>query len=324
MGGAWPCRVSTPPISAPVPGHCHGQPDQCRSDTWHLVNYGGTLAPGGSGTPGQTIIIGGYTISNNAAVLAIDLGGTNQANAFQNGVSNYDFVVVSGGVTLGGSLDVSLLNGFVPAATNSFVILTNGGELTGGFTNLAGGRVTVPNLPGGSFLVVTTPASVVLTRLQVLLASFTASATNGRSPLTVTFTDTSAGTITNHAWNFGDGFTTNTTATNVTHTFSVDGTNLVTLTVSGSAGTNAASVVIVVAASQPPLMGGLGWSGTNLVVTGTNGTMGANYYVLSATNLSVPPTGWSILATNQFGPGGGFNFTSPAAGGQIFYRLELP
>src|SRR5207247_2134814 len=67
-------------------------------------------------------------------------------------------------------------------------------------------------------------------------ASFSASPTVGAPPLQVTFTDTSAGLITNHFWNFGDGTTTNTSATSVTHTYAAAGTNSVSLTVGGPFG----------------------------------------------------------------------------------------
>jgi PKD repeat protein len=69
-------------------------------------------------------------------------------------------------------------------------------------------------------------------------ASFLASPTNGPVPLTVTFTDNSSGTITNRFWNFGNGLTTNTTATNFQINYASVGTNTVSLTVSGPGGTN--------------------------------------------------------------------------------------
>jgi hypothetical protein len=294
-----------------------------------LANYGGTLAPGGSGIPGKTLVSGNYAVSNNAAVLAVDLGGTNQANAFQNGLTNYDFVAVAGSTTLGGSLAVNLVNGFIPAATNSFVILTNGGALSGSFTNLIANRVAVTNVAGGSFQVVTTATSVILTNFQVLLASFTPSATNGAAPLAVTFTDTSTGSITNRTWNFGDGTVTNTTATSVTHTYSEAGTNSVTLTVAGGAGTNTASLNLFVTApapSVPPVLGAIGLAGTNVVLSGSNGVQGSGYVVLGATNLNLPMSNWTVLATNTFQAGGVFNYTNPAGtgGGQMFFRVRLP
>jgi PKD repeat protein len=45
--------------------------------------------------------------------------------------------------------------------------------------------------------------------------------------LAVAFTDTSTGIITNLCWSFGDGFTTNTTVTDVLHTYSFPGTTKV-------------------------------------------------------------------------------------------------
>ncbi len=214
-----------------------------------LANYGGALAPGNLGVPGRTIILGNYAVSNNAAALAIDIGGTNQAGAFQIGATNYDFVSVSGSTTLGGNLSVNLLNNFVPDATNSFTILTNGGTLLGNFTNVIAGRVVVTNLAGGSFAVVTNGKSVVLTNFTV-----------------------------------------------------------------------------VVAPSAPPVLSGVVLSGTNLIFTGTNGTAGANYFVLMATNLALPIANWAVLATNQFGTGGAVNFTNPLDFNlpQLFFRLRLP
>src|SRR5439155_21381482 len=70
----------------------------------------------------------------------------------------------------------------------------------------------------------------------VPLARLSGSPTTGFWPLAVNFTDSSSGTITNRSWDFGDGTTTNTAATNLTHTYSGPGTNTVRLTVSGPVG----------------------------------------------------------------------------------------
>ena len=86
------------------------------------------------------------------------------------------------------------------------------------------------------------------------VASFTASPTNGVAPLTVTFTDTSTGSITNRFWNFGDGSTTNFTAlTSPTHTYTA-GTYNVTLIVSGSgiSSTNTKPNYITAVPCTPP------------------------------------------------------------------------
>ncbi len=67
-------------------------------------------------------------------------------------------------------------------------------------------------------------------------ANFNASATVGRTPLTVNFTDASVGTVTSYAWNFGDGSTS--TDQNPSHVYTTAGTYTVTLTASGPGGSN--------------------------------------------------------------------------------------
>jgi hypothetical protein len=53
---------------------------------------------------------------------------------------------------------------------------------------------------------------------------------------------------------------------------------------------------------------------------------GATYYVLTSTNLALPPAAWMRVATNTFGSGGDFNFTNslnPLVP-QSFYSLQVP
>lgn len=57
--------------------------------------------------------------------------------------TQFDQIRVQGQLTLGGTLNVSLINGFVPATGNSFDIL-DWGTLTGTFSSLQ-----LPALPGG-------------------------------------------------------------------------------------------------------------------------------------------------------------------------------
>jgi PKD repeat protein len=86
------------------------------------------------------------------------------------------------------------------------------------------------NVSGFSYLVVDAA--------NLPAASFTATPTSGGGPLPVTFTDTSTGIITNRFWSFGDGFTTNATATDVVHTYQLPGTNTVQLIVTGPLGSS--------------------------------------------------------------------------------------
>jgi PKD repeat protein len=67
------------------------------------------------------------------------------------------------------------------------------------------------------------------------VANFSSAPNSGNSPLLVSFTNASTGTITSRLWNFGDGQTS--TATNPTHSYAA-GTFSVSLTVNGPGGTN--------------------------------------------------------------------------------------
>ena len=67
-------------------------------------------------------------------------------------------------------------------------------------------------------------------------AGFSAMPMSGSVPLTVAFTNTSTGTITNQLWNFGDNNTS--TAINPSHTYTNTGGFTVSLTVFGPAGSN--------------------------------------------------------------------------------------
>jgi parallel beta-helix repeat protein len=68
------------------------------------------------------------------------------------------------------------------------------------------------------------------------VASFTASTTSGKAPLTVTFTDKSTNTPTSWNWSFGDKSTS--TAKNPVHKYTQTGKFTVTLTSSNAAGSN--------------------------------------------------------------------------------------
>ncbi len=134
-----------------------------------LTNAGGILAPGGVGTGGITLITGNYNVTPlTAASYAVDIGSATAAAAFQSGAAFYDTTTVSGTVVLGGTLNVSLINGFTPAA-QSFTILT-GTSFTGSFSNVSGGKVS---LAGGATFDVT-----VVGGNTVVLNNYTAAASN--------------------------------------------------------------------------------------------------------------------------------------------------
>ena len=88
----------------------------------------------------------------------------------------------------------------------------------------------------------------------------------------------------------------------------------------------ASGVLSVVSSVVPqPHITSISFSGTSLVINGTNGTSGQQYEVLTSTNLTVPLTNWVSIATNQF-PGNAFSVTNTVSPGtpQDFYILRVP
>ena len=101
-----------------------------------------------------------------------------------------------------------------------------------------------------------TDPQLILTLAPVApVASFSAAPTNGGAPLIVTFADNSTGSITNRFWNFGDGTTTNTTATSLSHTYRLPGTNTVRLTASGAGGSSTKPQTNLIVATSVDTLG---------------------------------------------------------------------
>ena len=86
------------------------------------VTNNGNVAPGNS--PGTLHITGNYA-QNAAGTLKIQLESPN----------NFDRLAVTGNMALGGTLEVSLINGFTPSGNQSFNILS-WGSLTGVFSSV--------------------------------------------------------------------------------------------------------------------------------------------------------------------------------------------
>lgn len=101
------------------------------------------------------LTVTGAVALRSPAQLEIELGGA--------GIGLFDRLLIGDSAELAGTLDVRLLNGFIPASGDTFTILTSVAPLIGFFGNAAvdGGRFALANAPG-SFAIDYTPTSVVL------------------------------------------------------------------------------------------------------------------------------------------------------------------
>ena len=107
------------------------------------IGSGSILAPGAeAGLSVGRLTLGGTLTLQSNSLLAIELGGT-----------GYDQVFAAGSLTLGGRLQVGLLDGFAPAFNQSFTVLdSTGNSLNSGvFSNAPGGLYT--DTAGRQFLV---------------------------------------------------------------------------------------------------------------------------------------------------------------------------
>jgi hypothetical protein len=84
-------------------------------------------------------------------------------------------------------------------------------------------------------------------------------------------------------------------------------------------------IISVVAGASHPAINNTFVSGGNLIFSGTNGTAGNTYYVLTSTDVTAPFSTWTPVQTNTFGPGGVFSVTNAInpATPKRFYLLKL-
>jgi hypothetical protein len=83
---------------------------------------------------------------------------------------------------------------------------------------------------------------------------------------------------------------------------------------------------IRVIASPEPTFNTVERAGGSLVLGGSGGFPGGDYYLLSSTNVGLPLSLWARLLTNQFDGNGDFMLTNPVASDDplMFYSIEAP
>jgi hypothetical protein len=123
-------------------------------DSGATLANNGIIAPGLS--PGALNFSGNLQLSY-ASNLAFEIGGTNQG-------TDYDLLhkIDPGTFTLNGKLTVTLTNGFTPAPSDTFNIVTTQSALAGAFTNVRNGARLNTTDGGGSFVVTYSGTNVVL------------------------------------------------------------------------------------------------------------------------------------------------------------------
>jgi PKD domain len=201
------------------------------------VTNAGQVIPGGTGAAGTLTINGNYTQTATGA-LDINIGGLTAD-------SHYSQLAVSGAATLGGTINLALINGFQPAFGNTFQVLIFGSS-SGNFANYQG-----TSLASGLFLdPVFGTTSLTLNIDQVAIGGAPAVPLPGISiALTSVVTGPSSGNSFTFSWNvtqsgspFGSG-----SGTTFTFTPNVNATYLVTLTVTdvlGGKGTTSLQIVV--------------------------------------------------------------------------------
>ena len=115
------------------------------------VQSAGTITPGDSPTQtGQLAVTGSYTQVSTGS-LDIGIAGVNAG-------TQYGQLNVTAGASLGGTLNLSLLNGFVPSVGQTFTIL-NASSVSGTFAAVNGACINSSE----HFTVTYDPGDVVLT-----------------------------------------------------------------------------------------------------------------------------------------------------------------
>ncbi len=214
-------------------------------------------------------------------------------------------------------------------------VTVNGGTLAGG--GIIGGTVTVlPGAtlaPGGSLTVLSVSNDVTLQSGSTMM--FEISATSGASdqlvsPETLTCSGTLAVTNISGTLAAGDTF-------QLFQAGAIDGTftsiSLPPLNAGLSWNTNNLAVdgtlsviSIVTAPSTNASITSMSLSGTNLLVHGTNNNVpntNFHYVVMSSTDLALPMSNWTPVATNSFNMDGTFDYTNPIAPGSPLQFIDV-
>ena len=82
------------------------------------------------------------------------------------------------------------------------------------------------------------------------------------------------------------------------------------------------SGTLLIAALPQPDISTVSLSGGNMTLSGTNGTAGGTYYVLTSTDLTIPMSSWTSIATNIFDGAGHFAYTTGTTNANRFFAIK--
>lgn len=232
-----------------------------------------------------------------------------------------------GGVALDYSVENITSNTFATAAVSDFYVNVPEGRGTTGPDPISG--QSTGNCDYLGYFTFNLNGTLTFTRASAVSAPsagmVTGSVTNGFGPLTVIFSNTSSGSITNWVWNFGNGtIITNTTAVNVTNTYNVSGSYTVTLTVYGAGGSASYTVANYIIASAKPKLGSVTASAGKLKFSGSNCPAGVQYRILTSTNVAAILANWTPVYTNTFASDGSFAFTNTISSTNNYFIMVSP
>jgi uncharacterized repeat protein (TIGR01451 family) len=295
--------------------------------TTHQTSFVVTNLSGTTLTGTATVSTATFAVTSGSPFSVAGLGSTNVGVSFtpSSAASFTDAVVfVSNGGTstsaVTGSGAIAPVAGFTASPTNGPVSLgvTFADASTGTITNRSwtfgdGGASTLTNpshtyTNAGTFSVsltvfgplgssTNTQSNLITVTAAAPVADFTASPTNGAAPLSVTFTDASTGTITNHSWTFGDGGTS--ASNSPSHTYTNAGLFSVALTVSGPSGSSTTNRVnLITVTNVPPV--------ASFTASPTNGAAPLSVTFTDASTGTITNHSWT------FGDGGTSALSSPS------------
>jgi autotransporter-associated beta strand protein len=286
------------------------------------IGGSGSLSKNGSGPlyltaantySGNTVISGGtmalYGGGDGSISSSVNIDVTSGATLDVSGRSDSTFTLAGGQVLMGGSIGTNgpgFINGILVASAGSFVTpgtsATNNGVLNVSSNATLNGTTTM-KLNAGAGVNDQLIANAVAYNGTLIVTNFSGIITNGQSFQLFVATNGYSGTFGSITLPSASGLT-------WTNTLSLNGTI--------TAG------VVSTTPAQPHITS-INLSGTTLVISGTNGTPGQQYEVLTSTNLTLALANWISISTNTF-TSGNFSVTNTVNPNtpQSFFLLRLP